>query len=85
MASVKLLEIMKQAGELTPDEKLALATHLIEEARQGNEVQPRRKWGEIYGLAPNLLGGEDAQEWVSHGREESERRAHITTRRDEDS
>ncbi|MEO5951312.1 MAG: hypothetical protein ABIQ44_02485 [Chloroflexia bacterium] len=73
MASAKLLEIMKQADELSVDEKLTLASHLIEKAREGGEAQPRRKWNEIKGSAPYPMVGEDAQAWISRNREESER------------
>ena len=73
MASAKLLEIMKQVDELSVDEKLRLASHLIEKAREGGEMQPRRKWMDIHGSAPYPMVGEDAQAWISRNREESER------------
>ncbi len=73
MASAKLLKIMKQADELTADEKLELASHLIEQARHANdERDDRPKWSDIRGAAPDLLSGEDAQEWVSRGRREAD-------------
>lgn len=73
VASVKLKELMKRADELTADEKLELALHLIEQARQGDDSQPRRKWREINGAAQYPMVGEDAQAWVSRSRQESER------------
>ncbi|MGA7733502.1 MAG: hypothetical protein WCD37_19740 [Chloroflexia bacterium] len=73
MASARLIDLMKQVDELTLDEKLALAAHLIQQARYANgEGQPRPKWSDIHGAAPNLLNGEDAQEWVTRGRREAD-------------
>jgi hypothetical protein len=34
----------------------------------------RYSWLDIAGIAPDLLGGEDAQEWVSRSRREADRR-----------
>lgn len=73
MVSAMLKELMKRADELTPDEKLVLASHLIEQARLADDSQPRRKWSEIRGAAPYPVVGEDAQAWVSRTRQESER------------
>ena len=73
MASAKLKELMKRADELTSDEKLELALLLIEQARQGDDSQPRRKWKEINGAGQYPMVGEDAQAWVSRSRQESER------------
>ena len=36
------------------------------------QAKQRRSWSEIRGIAPNLLGGEDAQEWVSRTRREAD-------------
>ena len=57
MASAKLKELMKRADELTSDEKLELALLLIEQARQGDDSQPRRKWKEINGAGQYPLVG----------------------------
>jgi hypothetical protein len=72
MASAKLKELMKRADERTSDEKLALASHLREQARLGDDSQPRRKWSEIHGAAQYPMVGEDARTWVSRTRQESD-------------
>jgi hypothetical protein len=74
--SGELLEtLIKQTELLTSDEKLALASRLIDSARQattaGTHV-PRRKWAEVRGLVAHPLTGEDAQVWVSRTRRESD-------------
>jgi hypothetical protein len=45
----------------------AILTHPIEPA-----IEKTLKWQDVRGIAPNLLGGEDAQEWVSRTRRESD-------------
>ena len=42
----------------------------------------RRDWMSIRGIAPNLLGGEDAQEWVSRTRREGDEHREQQLRRD---
>ena len=73
--SAQLLEmLLQQAGQLTPDEQLLLATRLIERARQAATTaaapRRRRKWREIRGLAKPSLFGEDAQAFISRTRRE---------------
>jgi hypothetical protein len=73
MASKEFMDIMKRADSLSPDEQLELISHLAQQARQAyGEPKPHRKWSDIMGIAPNLLNGEDAQEWVSRTRRESD-------------
>ena len=67
--SVQLLDLLlNQSEQLTKDEQLALATRLIERARQGAPTRQRRKWSEICGLFAYPLTGEDAQAWVTRTR-----------------
>ena len=74
--SGELLEtLIRQTELLTPAEKLALASRLIERARQATLAganTPRRKWAEVRGLVARPLTGEDAQAWVSRTRRESD-------------
>jgi hypothetical protein len=71
--SAQLLSLLvRQSKRLTLDEQLALAAQLIERARQGGPAPQRRQWGEICGLFPYPLAGEDAQTWVTRTRRESE-------------
>jgi hypothetical protein len=37
-----------------------------------SETVERHDWMSVRGIAPNLLGGEDAQEWVSRTRREAD-------------
>jgi hypothetical protein len=71
MASKALIEIIKQAETLTPEEQLYLIALLAGKARQAyRPAAPRRRWREICGAAPYPLVGEDAQNWVSRTRRE---------------
>lgn len=72
MTASALQNLMRQADSLSPDEQLRLAEYLLSRART-TRARPTRRWQDLCGIAPNLLGGEDAQEWVSHGRRESDR------------
>ena len=73
MASRELVEIIKRAEALSPDEQMDLIAYLVEKARQAyHAAAPRRWWREIYGAAPHPLLGEDAQAWVSRTRREGD-------------
>jgi hypothetical protein len=76
MASAKIDEIMKQVETLSTTEQLELIALVAQKARgsyEGSKAPAeRRKWSEIMGIAPDLLDGEDAQEWVSRTRRESD-------------
>lgn len=73
MTTINLDELIKQAESLTPDEQLRLIAHLAERAREAYAPpKPRRQWREICGAAPYPIMGEDAQDWVSRTRRESD-------------
>jgi hypothetical protein len=76
MASAKIDEIMKQVETLSTTEQLELIALVAQKARgsyEGSEPPAERtKWSEIMGIAPDLLDGEDAQEWVTRTRRESD-------------
>lgn len=67
-------EVRKQVDSLQVEEQLRLAAYLLERARQNVVVQekPKRKWAEIRGMATYPMLGEDAQEWVTRTRRESD-------------
>ena len=67
--SKELFNLMKQADALTPDEQLQLIAHLTQKLLRC-EIQPKpgRKVTEFAGIAPNLLRGMDAQEYVTRMR-----------------
>ena len=61
--------------EVQPVERLRLVekiAHDLSLADQGGEVEERFDWRDAAGIAPNLLDGEDAQEWVSRTRREAD-------------
>ncbi|MEW6126195.1 MAG: hypothetical protein AB1757_03960 [Acidobacteriota bacterium] len=73
MAANLLDELIKQSEKLSPDEQLKLIAHLADRARRSYpSSKPRRQWKEICGVAPYPLVGEDAQDWVSRSRRESD-------------
>ena len=67
--SKELTDLVMKAKELSPEEQLYLISYLAENLR-GCEIKqkPRRKATEFIGVAPNHLGGMDAQEYVTRMR-----------------
>ena len=49
---------------------------------QRPEEGPTYDWMSVRGIAPDLLGGEDAQEWVSRTRREADEHRDKQLRRD---
>ena len=73
MATKELIDIIKRANELSPEEQMELIAHLAEQARRTLQTIPEsRQWRELYGAAPYPLLGSDAQEWVSRTRREAD-------------
>jgi len=74
MESQRMKKLIRQADSLTVDEQLRLAAYLLERAGKASVLcaVPRKKWREIYGIAEHPLAGEDAQDWVSRTRRESD-------------
>ena len=67
--SKQLIELMTLADALTPDEQLSLISHLVQRLSLCEiSPKPRRNLTELEGIAPNLLGGMDAQEYVTRMR-----------------
>lgn len=66
-------ELVKQVDTLKIEEQLQLAAYLLERARQTVvSDKPQRKWRELRGMATHPMVGEDAQDWVSRTRRESD-------------
>lgn len=64
--SKELSEIKRLANELSPEEQLQLISYLVQRLRNCEiKRKPRRNVMEFAGIAPNLLGGMDAQEYVN--------------------
>jgi hypothetical protein len=71
--SVLLDTMLKQVEQLTAEERL----ELIQKVAEGLKSKPRNtstkpKWADLRGMAPYPLMGEDAQQWVSRTRRESD-------------
>lgn len=70
-----VLELLRQAETLTPEQQLDLAirfTQMAQARLKSAELRPRRHWREIAGVAEPSLLGEDAQVWVSRTRADSD-------------
>jgi hypothetical protein len=70
--SLLLQEILNQAKQLPVGDRQELIRQLSEDIHDHTTIppQPRRSWRELRGIAPNLLNGQDAQEWVNELRSE---------------
>ena len=72
--SSAVLELARQAEQLSVSEQIELAMWLMQNVRAAAGVDsPRYSWTEVAGIAPYPLAGEDAQAWVSRTREEGDR------------
>lgn len=70
--SPRLQQVLDEIAQLTPEER----SQLIEQVQQMQtpEMQPKKSWQDLEGIAPNLLNGEDAQTWVNQLRDEWDER-----------
>ncbi len=67
--SKELNEVKSLTEQLTPDEQLQLIAYLTQRLQRCEiKRKPSRDIMEFAGIAPNLLGGMDAQEYVSRMR-----------------
>ncbi len=80
MAHEAVAEVYEEVVKrLSPPERLRLVeriAHDLSAVPPEGRVAPEGgyDWMALAGAAPNLLGGEDAQEWVSRTRRESDER-----------
>jgi hypothetical protein len=73
MAARELNELKRKLEKLSHSEKLQLMAYLAEQCRVGaKKASQRPRWREIRGMAPYPLTREDAQDWVSRTRAESD-------------
>jgi hypothetical protein len=80
MALRNVDQLLKRAGELTPSERLLLASRLIQGVRQDLPARKktRRRWSDAAGLLPYPALGMDAQVYFSRSRvEDGARRAFV--------
>lgn len=66
--SAPLSEILQMVTQLSQSEKLELIVYLAQDAKQTAVSATTYYWRDIAGIAPNLLEGQDAQEWVNQSR-----------------
>ena len=81
MSAALLDSLLEQSKQLTLPDQLALAARLIERARQDvaeATTRERPSWASIEGLFPYPLVGEDAQDWVTRTRRESDEHRRIS-------
>ena len=71
-----LQQILSQIDQLTPQEQMQVVGHLMNQLQNRSVITEklRRSWHDLEGAVPNLLGGEDAQEWVNQLRDEWDER-----------
>lgn len=82
MSSKTLSDLFQQVNSLTTDEQLRLAAYLVERAREACPPPTRhRSWHEMQGSIRARAVGEDAQDWVSRTRRESDERSGAGTNR----
>ncbi|TAE55288.1 MAG: hypothetical protein EAZ76_12630 [Nostocales cyanobacterium] len=77
--SVFIESVINEIEQLSLIEKMQILEYLIKEIKQSVEAiavipKPKYKVTDFYGIAPNLLSGKDAQEWVNQMRDEWEER-----------
>ena len=66
-----LQQILQEIDQLTPAEQMEIMGYLAERAKEYVvPASPKRRISEFAGIAPNLLGGMDAQDWVNQLRSE---------------
>jgi hypothetical protein len=71
--SVLLDNVLKQIEQLTTEERLELIQKVAEGLKSKPKSTSRKpKWADLRGMAPYPLMGEDAQQWVSKTRRESD-------------
>jgi len=78
--SPALQKILQEIDQLTLEEQFEVLNHTTEQLKRRavTQNQTKRSWRELRGIAPNVLEGQDAQEWVSQLRGEwSERERRI--------
>ncbi len=74
--SPQLQQVLQEIEQLTLEEQLEVISHTTEQLKRRAEgkSQTKRRWQELRGIAPNLLDGKDAQQWVNELRNEWDER-----------
>jgi hypothetical protein len=69
--TAKLAELIREADALSQDEQKLLLAHLAQRQSNGAIIRAPRRWAELRGRAPGLVGT-DAQAWVTRSRREDQ-------------
>lgn len=71
-----LQQVLQEIEQLTPEEQLEVISYATEQLKQRTVAQTnsKRSWRELRAIAPNVLNGQDAQEWVNQLRNEWDER-----------
>lgn len=70
-----LQQVLQEIEQLTPEEQLEVISHTTEQLKRRTvQSKPKRSWRELRGIAPHVLSGQDAQEWVNQLRSEWDER-----------
>ncbi|MBO3457812.1 hypothetical protein G7B40_021850 [Aetokthonos hydrillicola Thurmond2011] len=77
--SLSIERVLNEIDQLNLVEQMQVLEHLVKQIKQSVDSvavtqKPKHKVTDFYGIAPNLLEGEDAQQWVSQIRDEWEER-----------
>ena len=77
--SLSIKRVLNEIDQLSLVEQMQVLEHLVKQIKQSVDSvaptqKPLHKVTDFYGIAPNLLGGKDAQEWVFQIRDEWEDR-----------
>ncbi|MBE9232921.1 hypothetical protein IQ231_14850 [Cuspidothrix issatschenkoi LEGE 03284] len=77
--SLSIERVLSEIDQLTLVEQMRVLEHLVKQMKQSVEAvtvtpKPKYKVTDFYGIAPDLLKGIDAQEWVNQLRNEWEER-----------
>ncbi len=70
--SPSLQQLINELDQLAPEEQWQVIGHLMNQLQHRAVVtaKPRKSWQEVEGVAPDLLKGVDAQEYVNSLRDE---------------
>jgi hypothetical protein len=69
-----LAQVLREIEQLNREEHLEVISHATEQLKRQTVKQKKHKLSEFRGIAPNLLEGRDAQDWVNEVRGEWQER-----------
>ena len=73
MAAEHLQRLINESEQLSDFERWEFLEHLLRTLRRNTTgPEERYNWTDLRGAAPGMLEGEDAQEWVTRTRRESD-------------